>query len=295
MALAADSPNPFVSGRPAGASAGAGQGAGSGAAALAALAPFLKELTDRMVALVRAIEAGRGGGALLLLAAISFVYGLFHALGPGHGKTMIGGFFIARDSRPRHAVVVGFLMALFHALSALTVVMTLWFVVRGIFSRDFEDASRIIRIVSFGIVAAMGLVMLLRAILGKEHSHSHPHDEGETGAGREAAEPTLGEMAGLAFASGIVPCPGASAIILLSLSLGLPFVSLIAVSAISLGMGLTVSGIGVGVILARQGMVRAADSGKGHAERSGMLRRILTIAGAFALFALGLLFFLAQF
>ena len=98
-------------------------------------------------------------------------------------------------------------------------------------------------------------------------------------------------LLGIAVPAGVIPCPGAVAVVLFALSLHMLAVSILAVSSISLGMGTTISATGVIVILVKRGAVRAVAGS--HAERDAKVRGIIEIAGAAILFLFGLLF-LAQ-
>lgn len=290
----AESPNPFTS------SGGPARMASPVAGGIAVLAPFLHSLTDRLAELAREIREARTPGPMLALALASLLYGIFHALGPGHGKTIISTYFLAKAAKLRHSLMAGYLIALVHAVSALTIVLALFFIVRGVFSTGFESASRIVQTLSFGVIALIGAAMLAQRIRGKEHSHGrrsgfgkaceHEHEHQHEGG---SGEVTGKELFGIALASGIVPCPGASAIILVCLSLNVMLAGVVAVTLISLGMGVTVSVIGAVAILAKRGVLKASGSGRGGS--SSLARRIVEIAGAAVLFVFGLVFFVAQF
>jgi len=283
----AEAPNPFTS---------SGKGAQAAASSppatslVAALAPVLRDLTDRLAELARRIRDERRGAPMLALAAIAFVYGIFHSLGPGHGKTVVSTFFLARDARVGQGLAAGYLIATVHAASVLAIVLSLYYAIRGVFSASFENASRLIQIVSFGAIAAIGGAMLVMRILGKEHCHhlglgGHHDHEGDKVGGRE--------LLGIAVASGIVPCPGASAILLVSLSLGVVLAGLVAVVMISLGMGITVSFFAIAAILVKRGVLKASESKPGRASR--IARRAVEIGGSALLFLIGLAFLAAQF
>jgi ABC-type nickel/cobalt efflux system permease component RcnA len=235
---------------------------------------------------------------MLALALISLAYGIFHALGPGHGKTIVSTFFLAEEAKLRHSLIAGYLIALVHAVSALAIVLALYFIVQGVFSTGFESASRIVQTLSFGAIAVIGAVILIQRIRGKEHSHAlgkghahdHAHADDHDGEPRQA---TIKELFGIALASGVVPCPGASAIILVCLSLNVLLAGVVAVVMISIGMGMTVTVIGALAILAKRGVLKASSSSHGGGAR--IARRIVEIAGASVLFAFGLSLFVAQF
>ena len=294
-----ESPNPFTS-------SGAPSPAASAApatTAIAALAPLLRSLTDRLTELVKRLRDERSPGAVLAFALVSLAYGVFHSLGPGHGKTIVSSLFLAKDAKLGHSLAAGYLIATVHAVAAIGIVLALFYLVQGVFSIGFENASRYVQIASFAAIAAIGGVMLVRRILGREHSHhlghrhdhDHDHDHEDASHGGEAgsSEVTGRELAGIALASGLVPCPGASAILLVSLSLGVAVAGIVSVVMISVGMGFTVSVIGAIAILAKRGVLKASESRRGRASR--IIRRVVEIGGSALLFLIGLAFLLAQF
>ncbi|MGA2547441.1 MAG: hypothetical protein ABSF43_12880 [Rectinemataceae bacterium] len=292
ISAVAETPNPFTS------SGGPSRMSTPASGGIATLAPVLRSLTDRLAELAREIRESKTPGPMLALALVSLLYGIFHALGPGHGKTIVSTFFLAKEARLRHSLIAGYLIALVHAVSALTIVLALFFIVRGVFSTGFESASRIVQTLSFGAIALIGAVMLVQRIRGKEHSHrfgkAHDHDhEHEHEHEGEPGLVTGRELFGIALASGVVPCPGASAVILVCLSLNVMLAGIVAVTMISLGMGMTVTVIGAAAILAKRGVLKVSSAGREGV--SSIARRVVEIAGAAVLFIFGLVFLVAQF
>jgi ABC-type nickel/cobalt efflux system permease component RcnA len=216
---------------------------------------------------------------------VSLVYGMFHAAGPGHGKTIVSSFFLANDAKLRHSIMIGYLIAVVHALAALAVVLILYYVIRGLFSTGIEQADHYIQLATFGIIAVLGGFMLAGRIRGTAHHHHHHSEDPRAGL-------TMRSLLGIAVPAGAIPCPGAVAVILFALSLHMLGVSVLAVISISLGMGVTISVTGAIVILAKRGVVSALAGG--HEERDSLLRRIIEIGGAGILFLFGLVLFLAQ-
>jgi nickel/cobalt transporter (NicO) family protein len=290
ISAVAETPNPFTS------SGGPSLFSTPASGGIATLAPVLRSLTDRLAELAREIRESKTPGPMLALALVSLLYGIFHALGPGHGKTIVSTFFLAKEARLRHSLIAGYLIAAVHAVSALTIVLALFFIVRGVFSTGFESASRIVQTLSFGAIALIGAVMLVQRIRGKEHGHrfgkAHDHEHEHEREG-EPGLVTGRELFGIALASGVVPCPGASAVILVCLSLNVMLAGIVAVTMISLGMGVTVTVIGAVAILAKRGVLKVSSAGRDGG--SSMARRVVEIAGAAVLFIFGLVFFVAQF
>lgn len=250
------------------------------------MAPIQKSLNQSLAAMTRALRESRSLIGLLLVIAFSLAYGIFHAAGPGHGKTIVGSFFLANEGKLRHSFIIGYLVAIVHALTALAVVLILYYVIRGIFAAGVEQANHYIQLVTFGAIAVIGAVMLVQRIVGREHHHHHDHAvDAQKGL-------TFQNLLGIAIPAGAIPCAGAVAVILFALSLHMVAVSILAVSCISLGMGTTISITGVLVILVKRGTIRAVSGNR--EERSFVIRRVVEIAGAAILFLFGLAFFLAQ-
>ena len=63
------------------------------------------------------VKYGPCPGALTL-AALSFLYGILHAVGPGHGKTIISSYFVANEETVRRGVIISFIAAALQALTA---------------------------------------------------------------------------------------------------------------------------------------------------------------------------------
>jgi ABC-type nickel/cobalt efflux system permease component RcnA len=123
------------------------------------------------------LREGDVGRAALAVAWIAFLYGVPHAVGPGHGKLVISSLFVARDVRLRMAVGVSGLVSLLQTASAIGIVSVVSLALgRGGF--DVLRDSRHVELVSYGLILLIGLVMLggsLYAIW--DHRHRRPLQE----------------------------------------------------------------------------------------------------------------------
>ena len=71
-------------------------------------------------ALSAAVRASRtDGSALPWLATLSFVYGVLHAAGPGHGKAVLAAYMVANRRALRRGIALSFLAALLQAAVAV--------------------------------------------------------------------------------------------------------------------------------------------------------------------------------
>lgn len=127
------------------------------------------------------------GSAVTTLLGISFLYGIFHAAGPGHGKAVISSYMVANEETARRGILLSFASALLQALVAIVIVAVGALVLQAT-SRAMCDAERVIEIVSYGLIAVLGARLVwvkgfgfLRAWRGgaaddhARHGHAHDH------------------------------------------------------------------------------------------------------------------------
>ena len=67
---------------------------------------------------LRGLESDAVWGTVTILG-IAFLYGVIHAAGPGHGKALVGFYFLKQGGSFKKAFKMGYLIALVHATSAL--------------------------------------------------------------------------------------------------------------------------------------------------------------------------------
>jgi len=137
---------------------------------LAKQAEFYRELSG----LVRAAKAD--GSAAWALIGVSFAYGVFHALGPGHGKAVISSYLVANDETWRRGVVLSFASAFLQAVVAVAIVGVAA-VLLGATARAMSETVRWIEIASYALIMALGARLLWvkgRALFGALRSMREP-------------------------------------------------------------------------------------------------------------------------
>jgi len=145
------------------------------------------EFYRMMSGTIRAAKAD--GSAAYTLLGISFLYGIFHAAGPGHGKAVISSYLVANDETWRRGVVLSFASAILQAFTAIAVV-GIAAVLLGATAKAMGNTVRVIEIVSYALIILIGLRLLWvkgRAFLHllrskahahehRDHAHGHSHD-----------------------------------------------------------------------------------------------------------------------
>ena len=207
--------------------------------------------------------------------ALCFLYGALHAVGPGHGKTVVAAFLLARPGRVRLGVALGLGIPLAQGATAILAAggLGLAFGVAGL---EISGRTSLLEAISYGLILAIGVALLWQVVRSGGgnaarcgcHHHAGPD---ETDHGQHALP------LGLGLAAGMVPCPSAVILMLFAVANGAFGLGVQATLALSLGMGLTVAAVGVLSTLARRTLVRLTAG----ANRSGILvERGLRIAGA---------------
>jgi nickel/cobalt transporter (NicO) family protein len=277
-ASAQESSSPFTSNQPV--------ATGEVAAPEASAGPFMtigrtfvtlqRDVNRAINARLMAIKRGEDKGALLSGLLVAFLYGVFHALGPGHGKTVVIGYFLGRTARPWRGVAMASWIALSHVVGAVVIVG----VAHLILSKSLVSPTNEflwLRLASYGAIILVGLLMLrdwLRG--GHQHHHHGPDHEGHhhhhEGHACHAGDTSWLdrraplEQRVLAMAAGFVPCSGAILILLFTMANNLIVAGIAMAGAIAFGMGLTLAGLGVAsILLRRQVALRLPDGGRaGH-------------------------------
>ena len=222
---------------------------------------------------VRAMK--ESGAALGSLLVVGFAYGVFHAAGPGHGKSVISAYLVADEKALRKGLALSFAAALVQALVAILIVGIVNLVLRATASTMNKLAMNV-ELISFIAVALLGLAITWRksgkmlGVLalarnplapaqedGCDHVHMPPPEE-------ISRLSRWRDMAGVALAAGIRPCAGALIVLVFSLAQGLFAAGIAATFAMALGTALTTSAIAAVAVFAKALALRLAG-GRGAA------------------------------
>ncbi len=228
-----------------------------------------KRIHGTLTTYARKIQSESSPSAVLSLFLFSFLYGIFHAAGPGHGKAVVFSYFLSRDARFRNALSLGSMIGFFHAASAIILVIILRWILLSYVS-GMEKAEFYIQIFSYAAILGIGIFMAVEWI---RETFFPPSASGlGEGAGHHRKERT---SLAIALAVGAVPCPGVVLIMIFGFSLEIFWTSLVASVFMAFGMAFTISFAGIITLYMRKGLL--AFAGKSptkfrilHASLSGV-------------------------
>lgn len=204
-------------------------------------------------------------GAIVLLLAL--VFGMIHAIGPGHGKSVLVSYYVGQESNVRHGLLSSTKLIVTHVGSAIVLVLAALTVLQ--ISFGFRPADfPVVRQISYAGVAGVGFFLLVRSI-GPARDRRHHHPDGL-----------------LPYIVGLSPCPLTTIIMLAASSTGaIAFGALVSV-AMALGMVLTVTAFAATAIVARRWLFVALDR---HVAQVNRVSQAFEIVGAAGVMAIGAL------
>jgi nickel/cobalt transporter (NicO) family protein len=254
-------------------------------------------LQSRLNARLRSeLHAARKGGSwqpALIIILASFLYGVLHAVGPGHGKVVVASYLLTRRSRFLHVLGISGMVAATQAVTAVVLAggLAVFFNATG---KTILDKAADIEMASYAAITLLGLWMAWNAIRpGPQRTCSCGHYHQEPGDGHhQHIDPrkSLAEILTTGFVAGLRPCSGAILVLLFTLANGIFPVGIFATLAMGAGVAITVAAVSVGAY----GINRALSTGTTVGNRSLWLGRtaafvgalIITVFGATALIAI---------
>ena len=115
------------------------------------------EFSLAMRGMLRSAKAD--GSAVWGLLGLSFLYGIFHAAGPGHGKAVISSYVVANDETWRRGVILSFASAMLQAVVAVAFVGVAAVALNATMATMCRS-ERYIEIASYALIALIGLRLM---------------------------------------------------------------------------------------------------------------------------------------
>ena len=213
-----------------------------------------------------------GEGALYLLT--SFWLGAVHAATPGHGKTIAAAYIVGARGRPVDALVLGIFVTLSHTsgivlVAVLATLGSTWLIPQRV--EAYLALGTGILVIGIGCWMLRTQMRLLPApVTEHAHAHAHPHPHPHSPGAHYHSHgwgvthshdieaitqlrPKLAILLGLGIAGGLLPDPGALAILLAAIASGKLILGLLTVLVFSVGFASVL--IVVGVVAARVGQL----------------------------------------
>lgn len=264
-----------------------------------------REFQQRLTASLKRLK--QNNAVIWVLLGISFLYGIFHAAGPGHGKMVLSSYMLASNTAARRGIAMAFAAAFVQAIVAILLVGVL---ATAIHATGVTISRTIVNIESgsYALIILFGLYLLwskLKRFLKQNPAASdgegphHHHDDHDDCGHAHAPDPRqlegdlpLLKAAGLVIAMGIRPCTGAVLVLLFALSQGIVWAGVAATFAMAFGTALTVSTLAMAALGSKRLVMHVSSRNEVLAAR---IHQGLEILGAALILVLGVILLMASF
>ncbi len=234
------------------------------------IAGWQKEMNSKLNRILKDMKHGFKLKYFLILISVSLLFGVLHAIGPGHGKMIVGAYFLKEKSSSINALKLGSIIAVTHSGLAILLGIIFGIIVKSMKMHGRIDVQNIIGMISGAFITLLGTYYLWQKIKDKEHYHYLRGKKNEILLG---------------IFSGMVPCPVSMTIILFSIYLDVFFFGFISVLFFSVGMAFTISLLGFITIKSRHLISRISIKNK---QKAQVMQKIFGIVTSLLIIIIGL-------
>lgn len=239
-----------------------------------------REFQNQIARSLRAARAEQPQAVATLLT-VCFAYGFFHAIGPGHGKVLIGGYGLGRRVAFWRLSAISVLSSLGQAVTAVVLVYAGVLVFQMSRESLVGATEQVMAPISYAAIAAIGLWLVFRAIRSfakrqrneaahhHHHDHAHHHDHGVCNDCGHKHGPSAEEVANVGnlreavvLIAGIAarPCTGALFVLILTWQMGIAMVGIAGAFAMALGTATVTTLVGWTSFGLRGGLLASASA-----------------------------------
>jgi len=219
------------------------------------LANILKKINDKMDRLFKNIKNTHSITSYFWLLLFSFAYGFIHALGPGHGKSLVSSYFLTQNRSILKAFNISLLIGIVHTFTAFLLTLSIYYFLNIFLSGShFANINMLATKISAVVIIGIALYLIYKKVKVKKPTLvfqtsaktsfvkmpnlNAPHVHGSS-CGCNACNTTSTDL-GVILTAGIVPCPGTVSIFIFTMSLGMYFVGFLSAVFMGLGMSLII-------------------------------------------------------
>lgn len=207
---------------------------------------FLKKSIDKIKSLFESIKDEKNPLTYLFLLFFAYIYGVIHALGPGHGKTLVASYFLSNERSYTKAFFISLAIGVLHTFSAFILTLVIYFLVNTFLAQFLDDTVYYTTKISALIIISIAIYLIYKKYI----FYKTVKEEGEAPKSAfSTTPPHLSSCAcssckvdknstdtALIISAGIIPCPGTTTIFIFAISMGLYYAGFISALVMSLGM-----------------------------------------------------------
>lgn len=218
---------------------------------------IFSKLKQKLEDLLEDIKNNNSLASYFLLLFFSFLYGVVHAVGPGHGKSLVGAYFLSQNRSYSKAFMVSALIGVVHTFSAATLTFVLYYIINTYLANVYPNIEQATIRFSAIIIILIAFYLIYKKYKSSKntlifntkannfsiitpYSLSKNINLHQNSCGCNSCKNSNTTDIGVVLAAGIVPCPGTITIFVFTMSLGLYFIGFISAVMMSLGMSIVI-------------------------------------------------------
>jgi len=202
------------------------------------------EFRDKIADELGMIREGVRGNTLFLFLGLCFLYGLFHAAGPGHRKTIVFSLFLSKKVKWFEPAAAGLLSAALHGGSSILIIGVLFSIQKAVLSiSSAENVYAYTEGITFIFLAVFSAGFIVYKIYSTVRGKMPSHEDDKNRS-----------IYPLIIVTSIVPCPGATMLLLLALYTGVIGAGVLGIVSMSLGMSVVIALSGYIAYAGREGL-----------------------------------------
>ena len=128
---------------------------------------YLQNYSLKIKEYLQEIKKGKDNLALVFLLFVSFIYGVIHAIGPGHGKTLAFSYFLINKTSVSKAFIISLATAFIHILGAFILVLVSVFILDSFLNSFVNDSIYMLTKISALLIILLALFMLYNKVFKK--------------------------------------------------------------------------------------------------------------------------------
>ncbi len=222
----------------------------------------------------------------LIIIFFSLGYGIFHTLGPGHGKLIVMSFFIQENTTKADAILLSVIVSVIHSSGAIALAILFQTLLRSVKGIEQIRLQYGFTLFSGLMILTIGSIYLTRLIRKKDRPRKQiPMTSVETEDIRSRWKRNLL----IGFSIGVVPCPLSLTIMMLSIIYGIFWIGITSVISLTLSMVIVLYIISILTIRSRD-YLEDQDAVRKSSGYHRALTVMLNYMGSIFLIALGFYF-----